>query len=230
MIQFNLIPSIKKEYLNLLRIRNLVVFISITVTSISFIIFVILFTYVTFFQSNNLNNIDKIVQSKSVTLTGNSNLNKILTIQNQLKSLPQVESNLPEVSQLFTYLNQLTPVTATISNITADFSQNIMTIKGNADSLATVNQFVDTLKFTNYSISGSSDRPAFSNVVLTSFSYNSSSSSTQQSNATYEIDFSFDSNIFANSSNVTLKVPNLITTRSILDQPLNIFKNNNATN
>ncbi len=229
MVQFNLIPPVKKEYLRVQRFRDSVIFISSIVTGVSFLIFLNLLVYVTFIQGSNLHNIDNTVQKQSSLLTGNSNLNKILTIQNQLSSLPQIESNLPKSSRLFAYINQLTPTSATISSMSVDFTQNTLSITGAADSLATVNQFIDTLKFTKYTTSqnASNSQPAFSSVVLNSFSYNSTNTSNP---ANYTIDFNFDSNIFSNSETITLEVPNQVTTRSIIDQPTDIFKaSNNVT-
>ena len=74
------------------------------------------------------------------------------------------------MQRLFTYLTQLTPNTATISQLSLSFSADSISLTGQADSLATVDQFVDTLKFTTYSLGSSTQTsPAFSNVVLTSF-------------------------------------------------------------
>ncbi len=223
MIQFNLIPPVKKEYLKIQRLRDSVILISSIVTGVSFVIFLNLFVYVSFIQNSSLNNLDNIVRTKSSFLSGNSNLNKILTIQNQLSSLPQVESNLPKSSRLFAYINQVTPTSATISSMSVDFTQNTMSITGAADSLATVNQFVDTLKFTKYTASQSSPspQPAFSSVVLNTFSYNSTNTT---SPANYTIDFNFDPTIFSNSETINLQVPTQVTTRSIIDQPTDIFK------
>ena len=223
MIQFNLIPPVKKEYLKIQRLRDSVILISSIVAGVSFVIFLNLFVYVSFIQNSSLNNLDNIVRTKSSFLSGNSNLNKILTIQNQLSSLPQVESNLPKSSRLFAYINQVTPTSATISSMSVDFTQNTMSITGAADSLATVNQFVDTLKFTKYTASQSSPspQPAFSSVVLNTFSYNSTNTT---SPANYTIDFNFDPTIFSNSETINLQVPTQVTTRSIIDQPTDIFK------
>ncbi len=234
MVQFNLIPSIKKEFLRVLLLKKIVFTITIIVTGLSFLVFVTLFIYVMFFQNNKLAKIDQVVQSKSATLIGNSNLNKILTIQNQLQTLPSIESKPPVVSRLFNFINQLTPTTVTISSINLDFGQQTVAISGAANNLQTVNQFIDTLKFTDYidanNIKSNQKKPAFSNIVLSSFSYNSSATNT--SPASYSINFSFDPTIFNSTSSIKLYVPNLVTTRSILGQPStsavnNLFKKNN---
>ncbi len=237
MIQFNLIPSIKKEFLRVQLLKKISFFVTFIVVGTSFLIFVVLLVYVLFFQNNNLSKIDQIVQTKSATLSSNSNLNKILTIQNQLQTLPSIETKPPVVSRLFDYINQLTPSTVTISSISVDFNQQTIVISGSASNLQIVNQFVDTLKYTNYiNLNGANKNQkslAFSNVILSSFSYNSSS--TNNSPASYGINFSFDPTIFNSTDSIKLEVPNLVTTRSVLGQPTtssvnNLFKKSNTLN
>ncbi len=227
MIEFNLIPSIKKEFLKIQFLKKIVVLISVIASSLVLVVFIVLFVLVSIVQKNQLNNVNQTVQSDSSRLTGNTNLNKILTIQNQLTSLPNIESKSPSLNRLFGYLNQLTPTTAYISQINLGFSNNSFTIQGSSNSLSTVNKFVDTLKYTNFYFGKNKKQTklAFSNVLLSSFSYDSTSSNPNQ-DASYSITFNFNSDIFNNQDNVHLNVPNLVTTRSILDQPTVIFKNN----
>ncbi len=227
MIEFNLIPSVKKEFLRVQFLKKIVVFVSLIVSSVILIVFIGLFILVSVIQKNQLNNINQTVQTDSSRLTGNTSLNRILTIQNQLSSLPNIEAKLPSVNRLFGYLNQLTPTKAYISQINLNFASDSFSIQGSSNSFSTVNQFVDTLKYTNFYFNNNKKQTklAFSNVLLSSFSYNSASSNPNQ-NATYTITFNFNSDIFNNQDSIHLNVPNLITTRSILDQPTVIFKNN----
>jgi len=146
-------------------------------------------------------------------------LNKVLTIQNQLASLPNLNQQKPVTSRLFTFLQQLTPASVTLSSVDVDFSLNTLTLNGNADSLKTVNQYVDTLKFTTYqkSSTDTSNTPAFTQVVLGNFGLTGEA-------ASYEIHAAFDPLIFNQANSVTLTVPNITSTRSIVEQPTDIFK------
>jgi hypothetical protein len=101
--------------------------------------------------------------------------------------------------------------------MTTDNTQNTMTISGDAPSLDVVNTFVDGLKFTKYSVDGSADsKNAFSNVVLSNFGRSNQG-------ATYTITLAFDPVIFSNSNKVTLNVPDIVTTRSVIEQPSALF-------
>lgn len=228
MIEMNLLPDIKKQALKAQNIKRLAILFSTLVSFISVSIFVIMLFYVDVIQINNLKSLSSDINHYSANLKNNTNLNKILTIQNQLVTVPQLQAQTPAASRLFGFLTQLTPTSASITKLNVDFNQDTMSITGNADSLITVNKFVDTIKFTDYN-TGGSNKKAFSTVVLSSFGYSSSSPNNQPAN--FKISFNFDPNIFNNTNKVNLVVPSLTTTRSIIGQPNNLFiKNNNSKN
>lgn len=217
MVQLNLLPDIKLEYVRARRTQRLVAAISILASTVMLAIFIVLLLFVDVAQKKNLSDLDKDIKKYSTQLTSTPDLNRILTVQNQLNSLPNLDSQKPTASRLFDYLTQLTPDQASINNLQADYTQNTMTITGTADSLDIVNTYVDTLKFTKYQIKGNTDQPkAFSNVVLSSFNRDSHE-------ATYTITLTFDPAIFSVTNEVTLTVPHIITTRSEIDKPKDLF-------
>lgn len=115
-------------------------------------------------------------------------------------------------------MSQLTPTAATIAKLNVDYAANTMSVSGSADSLTTVNKFTDTLKFTTYTTaSSSSSKAAFSDVVLSAFGRDSKG-------ATYTITMKFDPVIFQETSDVSLTVPNIISTRSQVEQPSALFQ------
>lgn len=205
MIQFNLLPDVKQEYLKARRTRQLVVAIALISSGISVAIMVLLLVTVNVVQKARLSSAnDKIVQY-SKELKSIEDLDKILTVQNQLKTLTGLHDQKPVVSRLFTYISQLTPSTVTISSLNTDHTANTMTITGEAPSLDTVNVYTDTLKETTYKLKDSEEEaPAFSDVVLSSFGRDSKG-------ATYTITATFKPDIFVSSSDVTLTVPNKVT-------------------
>jgi ABC-type lipoprotein release transport system permease subunit len=217
-VQFNLLPDVKLEYMRSKRIQGLVITISTIVAAASIAILVLLYIYVVIVQKNHINNLSAQITSNTEQISSNTNLNKILTIQNQLESLPALDNAKPATIQILPYINQLTPASATISNVTVDLIKDTVSIQGNADSISTVNTFVDTLKFTNYTIGKNKETNAFSNVVLSAFAENTSSSG-----VSYTITLSFDPLIFSGTEQATLVVPQIITTRSITQQPTDLF-------
>jgi uncharacterized protein YoxC len=236
MIQFNLLPDVKLEYLKARRTRQLVVSISIIATVVSLAILIILLATVYAVQKKSLNDLNSDVGKYTKQVEGTSNLNKILTVQNQLSILTSLHDQKPVASRLFTYLKQVTPSTASVSQLNINFataasstatavsSANTISITGDASSLDVVNTYVDTLKFTTYKIAGSnssSTPSAFSSVVLSSFSRDNT-------DASFTITASFDPIIFNAADNVTLNVPNIISTRSAIEQPTDLFKSSTS--
>lgn len=219
MIQFNLLPDVKLAYIKADRTKNLVISISTIVGAVALGIFVLLFITVDVVQKKNLNDLNTDIKTASSKLENSPNLNKVLTVQNQLSTLNGLHAQKPMSSRLFGYLGQVTPSSITISNVTTDFTQHTVSISGGAPSLDAVNTLVDTLKFTTYSADGntSSAPTAFSQVVLTSFSRSTK-------NATYTVTFNYDPTIFDITRKVTLTVPNTVTTRSVTEQPTDLFK------
>jgi Tfp pilus assembly protein PilN len=216
MMQFNLLPDVKTEFIKAQRLKRLVIAVSFLVTAVAVLIFIALFLFVDVAQKKHLNDLSSDISTSSAQLKGSTNLNEILTIQNQLETVPKLQAETPKASQLVTYLTQLTPTKATISSLQLNLTANTLSITGNADSLATVNQFVDALKFTTYTTGTIKTKTnAFSSVVLSAFGY-SSSAPIPASNT---ITFNFEPVIFENTQKVTLTVPSETSTRSIQDQP-----------
>jgi Tfp pilus assembly protein PilN len=218
MIQFNLLPAIKMQYIKARRQEHLVILISTVVIIASLSVLTLLIVTSDVVQKHEISDATNAVQQETSQVKNTPNLDEMLTVQSQLKTLPSLHDNKPAVSRLFTYLTQLTPTKATISTLDIDYTANDITITGSADSLATVNQFTDTLKFTGYTLKGEpGTHPAFSEVVLASFSDSS------QSGAAYTLTANFDPALFEQLDNVSLTVPGIINTRSEVAQPGVLF-------
>lgn len=224
MVQLNLLPNVKLEYIKAQRMRSLVVSVSVIVTAIAILILVILFI-ADLAQKKSLSDLNSKIATETAELQSKPQIDKVLTVQNQLESLTALHASKPAASRLFTtYLNEVTPATASINSLQIDFNQHTATLQGTADSLATVDEYVDTLKFTTYtSTNVKTATKAFSNVVLSAFGVNANPQDPTQA-ASFTITLAFDKTIFDITQNVTLTVPNQITTRSLLEQPTDLFK------
>jgi Tfp pilus assembly protein PilN len=222
MIQFNLLPDVKMEYIKAQRTKRMVIGISFLVTAAALTLLVLLCMTVFVFQKQHMNHLTTDIAKYGKDLKSTKDLNKILTVQGQLGALPALHENKPEVNRLIPFIKQLTPAAASISSLDVDFTADTMTITGSADSLQTVNQFVDTLKFTTYD-QGSDSPKAFNSVVLSTFGR-------ADKGASYTITLGFAHDIFDNTKSVELTVPNIITTRSEIDKPGVLFEPVTNTN
>lgn len=220
MIQFNLLPDIKIQYLKAKRQKHLVVLGSVIAIFVSLTIFVFLVTIVYGLQKKNLSDLNSDIKASSEELKSTKDLTKILTVQNQLKSLPALHDQKVVATRLFDYLSQTTPAAASIAKLNIDYELSTMSIAGSADQLTTVNIYTDILKFTKYTTkTDKKEKNAFTDVVLSAFSRDSE-------NTTYTITLKFDPVIFTGSQDVKLTVPEIISTRSEVDKPAALFQQN----
>lgn len=221
MIQLNLLPEVKLQYMRTRSLKRTITVVSALIAGSALTIFILMFVTVAIFQKNHLKNLSADIQTDSKKLQDTKDLNKVLTIQNQLKSLPELHNKKPVTSRLFTYVAQVTPNQVSIGKLDLDYQAKTLTFSGTTDSISTINKFVDTLKFTTFSYPDSTGQAQtgkpFSNVVLTSFSRT-------DKNATYEIATSFDSAIFDSAKQMTLSVPKIISTRSETEKPTDLFQ------
>lgn len=221
MIQFNLLPEVKIKYLKVKRTRRLIITIAAAVGGTSLAITLGLLIFVQGIQRTYMNDLSNRIASDSDTLQSIEDLDRILTVQNQLQHLPALHEKKAALSRVQEYLPILTPDNVSYAKIDIDLASSKITFTGTADALVTVNKFVDTLKFAKYSAKGADgateEGMAFKNVVLASFGRDGTS-------ASYQITLDFEPIIFDNTRNevtgnpVSLVVERAVTTRSVADK------------
>lgn len=221
MIQFNLLPTVKLDYIKAHRSKQTTLVVAIAVGLSALAICILLFLVVNVVQKKHLSDLNKDIQTYSTQLQNTQDLEKVLTVQNQLNSLTSLHDAKPVASRLAGYLSQVTPAQASISSLKLDFSAHTIIMDGTADQLSSVNKYVDTLKFTTFTTKDETKKGnAFSNVVLSGFS--------RGEKTTYSLSLSFDPAIFDGNQEVTLTVPRIITTRSETEKPSALFQSQPA--
>jgi len=223
MIQFNLLPDVKLEFLKTQRVKRQVIMIAGIASAVA-LAFIILMYVVIFAQSKHMGDLTKDIKTKSDNIKKTPEIEKILTVQNQLNKLPDLHNNKPALSRIFLYIIKVTPINVSIATLKADYTAGTLEITGSTDKLNSVNKYVDTLKFTDYVITDTKtnekikDR-AFSNVVMTDFGRD-------EKGAKYTITLNFNSAIFdinklGENQNLDIEIPkDFVTTRSQVEKPL----------
>ncbi|MBP7807498.1 hypothetical protein KA047_03310 [Candidatus Saccharibacteria bacterium] len=217
MIQLNLLPDIKLDYIKTKRTKRTLTLVASLVAGVSLSLLILLFVVVNVLQKQHINNLTADIAADSQTLESTPDLNKILTIQNQLRALPELHNAKPETSRLFGYLKQLVPNDVKISQLDVDYATSTMIFTGTAKDIEGINTFVDTLKFTTYRVGTEEAKKAFPEVVLSSFSRNEGTSN-------YQITVKYDPVIFDNTKEVDFIVPKTVTTRSQTEKPAALFE------
>ncbi len=214
-VQFNLLPDTKARYVKAKKNEQLIVSIATLVAGVALAIFLITLSVVYGVQKKQVSDADKDIKQLTAQLNSTPDLNKILTVQNQLGTLVSLQQQKHVASRLFDYLPQVTPASVSISKLTVTFTSSSMDINGSAPSLAQVNTFIDTLKFTSFKNEQGTLAKAFPSVVESNFGLNSDGT------ASYGLNVKFDPTLFVSSKSVSLVVPpNLTTTRSVVSDTL----------
>lgn len=206
MVQFNLLPDVKLEYVKAQRTKYLMTFVSFVVSAVAIAIFLFSLFLVNVVQKRDLSNLNKDIGSKSQELKNTKDLDKILTVQNQLNTLTSLHEEKPVTSRLPAYITAMTPAQASISKLSLDFTAGTLSIGGTAPSLDIVSVYTDTLKGTKFTTTDNTTKTkAFSGVVLSSFSRN-------DKGANFTIDMKYDPLLFDVRSTVQLLVPTVTVT------------------
>jgi hypothetical protein len=236
MVQFNLLPDVKVEYMKTQKTKRLVILASLALTSLALFVLILLFMIVNVFQKQHISNLSKDIDSKVADLKAEEDLDKVITVQNQVNSLTKLHEAKPAGTRLSDMLFELTPNDAKISSAELDFAGAKISISGSAKSLSVINKYVDTIKFTKYEMTDPSQpdatanqqdedlKNAFSSVVLDSYSIGNDNVSSQEGKTSYTISFIFDPLIFDNTKNIDLIVPKIISTRSYTEKPSELFE------
>jgi Tfp pilus assembly protein PilN len=204
-MQFNLLPDVKQEYLKTRRTRQLVLLIAFAASAASLTVLVLLLVSVKLVQTKSMHDADKDITKYSNQLKAIPDIDKILTVQNQLNTLTGLHDQKAVASRTFGYLQQLTPSSVSLTSMAADYTANTISLTGSALSLDQVNLYADTLKQTKFTSDKKDAEPkAFSDVVLSTFARD-------DKGATFTLTLTFQPDIFSSADDVKLTVPQIIT-------------------
>jgi Tfp pilus assembly protein PilN len=200
MIQFNLLPDVKKEYIKAKKTKRVIISVSIASTLVSVVIVAVLFSFVQIGQKKYIDDLTKDISRQASEISSIEDINRMLTVQSQLRSLPILHEQKPETSRIFNYLSQVIPTSASLSSVTVDVPTATLSIAGDADSVATVNKLVDIMRFASYS----TDEAKLERLKI--FTVTTTSLSGTNDGATFQLTATFDPLIFNNTKEVTFHI------------------------
>lgn len=215
MISLNLLPDIKKEYLKTQRLKRLFVMGSFIISAGFVALAILLAIFVFGVQRLQLSTVQSDIDSSLDQLQSVEDLDKIVTIQKQLGSLPELHEEKPSVDRLFNYLSMLVPNDVRLTEIELIFDDELRgELNGIAATPKAVNVFVDTIKNAELTYEGAeSPIKPFTSVVL-------EDSIVDDGEVSYQINIRFDETLFDNTlTDVELSVPNITTTSSVTERP-----------
>lgn len=227
MITLNLLPDIKKEYLKAQKVRNMVVSTSILISLVAVGLVTLLAISVYVGQNLVIAQQSNQITENHKKLSAKPEIDKYLTIQNQLAAVDSISSSRATYARLFDYLQQLNPAppyTVSLYNLTIDRSTNTMKFVGGAANFESVNNFKNAIENARLSyFVGDENREImfFPTVTTTEANFSSGSGKTLTA-FNFEVVYApeaFDTN----SQHTKLLVPKLVTSDGDKNAPKEIF-------
>jgi Tfp pilus assembly protein PilN len=202
MIQFNLLPDVKKEYISANRQKKLITSIAIIVSAVSLSFVFLLFLFVQVGQNKNIDDLTEDIASKTSEINETENLSSMLTVQNQLALITPLHESKPETSRVFSVITFVSPQNIKLETLDLTLEDSTIKLSGTADNAATVNLFVDNIKAAQFALSTDLETrlPVFSAVNTT---INGS-----DEGATFDIIMNFDPQIFNNTTGLSMAIGN----------------------
>ncbi len=232
MIQLNLVPNVKQEFLKAQRAKRIIVLTALGIGGFFLAIVVILTLSVYVVQKRHIANLETDISSKASELQAIPELPEILTVQSQLKALPGLHAQAPEISRFFRYLSQITPADVVLDASEMSLGGSVegavqqIQLTGRSTNFKAVNRYVDTIKNASYVTADLKDvsLPAFPNVVLTSIGRDPQAESRFATG--FVLSMQFDPAIFASDKVVTMSIPSIASTVSSKEKP-SVFSEGN---
>lgn len=217
MIQFNLLPDVKVQYIKTKRMKRYMILGAFAAAGVSALLLFLTASFVTV-QNRHLGNLDADIKKAVNELNNTPDLTRIISVQNQLKALPALYDGRPALFRFPEFIDKTTPVEVGLGNVTLDLEASTIEVTGSAATLEQVNRYVDTLKFTTFTTDeeGAAPKPAFSAVVLTDFGRD-------ETEASFTVEFSFDPILFDITRKINLIIPQDFVTKHSDVSSVNLF-------
>lgn len=229
MIELNLLPDVKKEFINAQRTRNTVISVSILVTIAAGIVTLLLAATVYGGQVAVMAAQTQSIQKKKAELGNKPEIDKYLTVQNQLKNIDSLHSSKPLYSQAFNYLQALNPAApnnVALTNLEIRAEDSKMEMTGTVRNFEALTIFKTTLESAklNYTTRGSDEKQStklFDSISLMDASLKSTDNGSLVS---FTMQLFYPPAIFdAATQNAVIDVPKEITSDSGRNAPKELF-------
>lgn len=208
MVQFNLLPDIKLKYIKTQRTKHFVTFISLLAGAASLGVLVLAFVYVYVIQAQIITSYNNKIKTTQSQIMQVKDVEKMLTVQNQLNTLTGLHEKKPVASRLFGYLEKTTPQSISLDKLELNFVDSTISVGGKGPNLEAIKVYADALKNTRYRTTNAgqdTSRRAFNEVVLNELARD-------EKGATFTVSAKFDPILFQKNEDVQIEVtiPNTI--------------------
>lgn len=226
MIRLNMLPDVKREYLRARQLESKVIAIALLLSAGAIAAIVLLSLYTYGAQTLQKSALDSRISKNMKELTSFKDIDKYVTIQNQLANIDTLHSKKSLFSRIFTVLPKLNPKAphnVKITNLKLDSAASTMIFQGETSSFTGLETFRDTLKNASLVYSSGSGQATSTTKLFSTVSVDTRSLGKSADGATvvsFSITTSYASQLFAvDTKTVDVSVPNKETTQSKTDAP-----------
>ncbi|EDK72450.1 Fimbrial assembly family protein [candidate division TM7 genomosp. GTL1] len=230
MIELNLLPDVKRDFVRAQRTRRQVIaaMILLSMAAGGLVVALALYVYGGQFAIGQV--LDGAIKDKSKQLANVKDLDDYLTIQNQLRALPALHSDKFVYARLFDFLPTLNPAPPNnihITRLTASEEEGTVTIVGYARDYKAVTVFENTIKNAELSYtdneSGEQKTESFvKDIAMSEVNLSEDASGNRVVAFTASLT-NGEGSYKRGISNVRLQVPNRDTTQSAQQVPQEVF-------
>ena len=219
-----MLPDVKREYVHARRLEAKVVTGAALASIVSVGLVVLLALFVYGAQTLHKASLTNAIKSNSAELSQVRDIDKYVTIQNQLNNLTSLHEKKQLYSRLFDVLSTLNPQAPNnvrITKVTVDAATSTLAFEGETSSFTALETFRDTLKnadLTYVKDGNSSTEKLFNSVTVNTQSIGKGQNGAQV--VAFSLSNTYAPAVFMTSSkNVVVTVPNKETTQSKVDAP-----------
>lgn len=220
MIELNLLPDVKQDYVRAQRLKRVIISSMILLSLVSVGVTAVLGFYVKVGQPIRQKLADDDIADKAKQLKENKNLTRNLTLQNQLSSINQLHEQKTVLSRWLDFLSQLNPTepnNATMSSLAIDSLQNTITFDATVKDYKAIAVLSDTLQNAQVSYidkdGEKQKKPLFTEIAMSQPGASKSSEGKQTASAKFTLAYEPEA-VAWTTKNPTVSVPNKNTTPS----------------
>ena len=211
MIEINLIPDVKQELLKAQRTRSMVVSIAIISSIAAASVVILLLVYIFVVQLGRNAILDGQIKDRSTQLAAVEDLSQMVTIQNQLTGINNLNQQKTVLSRLLDALSAVVPATGnniiSISQVDVSTDETKVRIEGQTNSYDSVEVFKKTvegalLEVANRDADGEKTTvPLASGISVSDVSYGEDSSGNKV--LRFIVDFTYAEELFQEKYTIT---------------------------
>jgi hypothetical protein len=201
MVQINLLPDVKREFLHAQQSKHTFVVGAILSASVFLLALGLLYAYVQLAQPRHLTNLQTDIDSGIAKTKEVPKAAEMVTVQGALNQLPGLQDKKQATSRLFALVTGFTPLDVSYAEIKLDTTANTISLRGDTTNYEQANVLANNLKSAELTYTQNdtdSKIKPFSQIVFTNLG-RAEQADTNKS-VSFQIDMQYDPALFMQST------------------------------